>query len=145
MIPMKRLLLLVAAGFCAAANAEYRTVDTATVLYDAPSLRGAKLYVIKRDTPVEIVVSVEGWAKVRDAEGGLAWIERKYLAERRTVVVRADLAEIRQKADETAPRVFAAEKNVALEYLESLPGGWIKVRHRDGQSGYVRANQVWGG
>ena len=23
-------------------------------------------------------------------------------------------------------------------------GPWVKVRHRDGQSGYVRANQVWG-
>ena len=144
---MKRFLSLFFAALLpvAASAIEYRSVESATVLYDAPSLRGAKLYVIKRDTPVEIVVSVEGWAKVRDAEGGLAWIERKYLAERRTVVVRADLAEIRQKADETAPRVFAAEKSVALEYLESLPDSWIKVRHRDGQSGYVRANQVWGG
>ena len=144
---MKRFLPLFFAALLpvAASAIEYRSVESATVLCDAPSLRGAKLYVIKRDTPVEIVVSVEGWAKVRDAEGGLAWIERKYLAERRTVVVRADLAEIRQKADETAPRVFAAEKSVALEYPESLPGGWIKVRHRDGQSGYVRANQVWGG
>ena len=38
----------------------------------------------------------------------------------------------------------AGEKNVSLDYLEAAPGGWIKVRHRDGQSGYVRANQVWG-
>ena len=108
---MKRFLPLFFAALLpvAASAIEYRSVESATVLYDAPSLRGAKLYVIKRDTPVEIVVSVEGWAKVRDAEGGLALIERKYLAERRTVVVRADLAEIRQKADETAPRVFAAD------------------------------------
>ena len=144
---MKRFLPLIVAAFVplAASAIVYRSVESATVLYDAPSLRGAKLFVIKRETPVEIVVSVEGWAKVRDAEGGLAWIESKHLVERRTVIVRVDVAEIRQKADETSPRAFAAEKNVALEYLETLPGGWIKVRHRDGQSGYVRANQVWGG
>ena len=91
-----------------------------------------------------MVVGLEGWAKVRDAEGGLAWIERKNLSERRSVIVRIERAEIRQKAEEAAPLVFEAEKNVSLEYLETLPGGWIKVRHRDGQMGFVRAGQVWG-
>ena len=144
MIPMKRLLLLAAAGCCAAANAEYRTVDTATVLYDAPSQRGSKRFVIKRDTPVEVVVNIEGWSKVRDAEGTLTWIEKKYLSDKRSVIVTADRAEVRQKPEEGSPLVFEAEKNVALEYLETAAGGWIKVRHRDGQSGFVRANQIWG-
>ena len=142
---MKRLAtLLLAAGFCLPALAEYRTVNAATVLYDAPSQKGGRLFVIRRDTPVEVVVNLEGWAKVRDAEGGLAWIERKYLAERRSLIVTAARAEVRQSAEESAALVFEAEKNVALDYLETLPGGWVKVRHRDSQSGYVRANQVWG-
>lgn len=143
---MKRLLSLgLALGLTAPALAiEYRTVDNATVLYDAPSQKGSKLFVIRKDTPVELVVSLEGWAKVRDAEGGLAWIEKKYLAERRSVIVTAARATIRQKADESAPLVFEAEKNVALDYVESAPGGWVKVRHRDGATGFVRANQIWG-
>lgn len=143
---MRRLLLLlVTLGLALPALAvEYRTVETATILYDAPSQRGVKLFVIRRDTPVEIVVSLEGWAKVRDADGGLAWIEKKYLGERRSVIVTADRAEIRQKAEEGSPLVFDAEKNVALDYLESVPGGWIRVKHRDGQSGFVRAKDVWG-
>ena len=132
---MKRLLLLAAAGFSLTANAEYRSVDTATVLYDAPSQRGSKLFVIKRETPVEVVVGIEGWSKVRDADGGLSWIEKKYLTDKRTVIVTADRAEVRQTAEEGSLLVFEAEKNVALEYLEAVPGGWIKVRHRDGQAG----------
>ena len=91
-----------------------------------------------------MVVSLDGWSKVRDAEGGLAWIEKKYLNEKRSVIVTADRAEIRQKADDNSPLVFAAEKNVALGFLELAPGGWVKVRHSDGQSGFVRANQIWG-
>lgn len=143
---MKRLAVsLLAAGLAWPAVAiEYMTVDAPTVLYDAPSQKGGRLFVIKRDTPVELVVSLEGWVKVRDADGGLAWIERKYLVERRSLLVTADRAEVRQAADDSAPLVFAAERNVALDYLESVPGGWLKVRHRDGQSGFVRANQVWG-
>ena len=142
---MKRRLLLLAT-ICAlpAFAVDYRTVDTATILYDAPSQRGAKQFVVKRDTPVEQVVVLEGWSKVRDADGGLAWIEKKYLNERRTVIVTAERADIRQKPDEASPLVFAAEKKVSLDCLETVPGGWAKVRHRDGQSGYVRATQVWG-
>ncbi len=145
---MKRLLpllpFLVAGVSLPAWAVDYRTVDAATVLYDAPSQRGAKLFVIRRDTPVEIVVSLEGWSKVRDAEGGLAWIETKYLANRRSVIVRAAHADILRKAEEGAPLAFSAEKNVSLDYIETLPGGWVKVRHRDGAEGFVHANQVWG-
>lgn len=147
---MKRLLPVllvssVAAGFSMPASAiDYKTVDAATVLYDAPSQRGVKLFVIKRDTPVEVVVSLEGWSKVRDSEGGLAWIERKFLVEKRSVIVTADAAQVRQAGNENAPVVFEAEKNVALDYVETAPGGWVKVHHRDGASGFVRADQIWG-
>jgi len=143
---MKRFLtLLLVAGCTAPALAiEYRRVDTATILYDAPSQRGNKLFVIKRGTPVELVVHLEGWAKVRDSEGSMAWIESKHLAMRHSVVVTAPRAQIRQSADDAASMVFEAEKNVALDYLEGVAGGWVKVRHRDGASGYVRADQIWG-
>lgn len=145
---MKRLLslfLFAAAGFSVpAAAVEYRTVDAAAVLYDTPSQRGGKLFVIRRDTPVEVVVSLDGWAKVRDAEGGLAWVEKKFLSNRRTVIVKTDRAEILSTAEEGSPLVFEAARNVSLDYLEAAPGGWIKVRHRDGQSGFVRADKIWG-
>lgn len=144
----KTSLLLVLTGLAVVAlpvqAVEYRTVDAATVLYDTPSLRGVKLFVIRRDTPVEIVVNLDSWVKVRDADGGIAWIEKKYLANRRAVIVRTDRAEVLKKPEEGAALSFEAEHNVSLDYLETLPSGWIKVRHRDGQEGYVRAGQVWG-
>lgn len=124
--------------------ADFLTVETPALLYDAPSQKGNRLFVIRRDTPVELVVALDGWAKVRDAEGVLAWIERKNLSNRRSLIVTVSKAEVRQAADEASSLVFSAEKNVALDFLETLPGGWVKARHRDGQSGFVRANQVWG-
>lgn len=137
--------LALLAGFSGmAAAVEFRSVDVATVLYDAPSQKGKPLFVIKRHTPVEVVVSLEGWSKVRDAEGGLAWIERKALSERRTLLVTSDRAQVRRDADEGAALVFEAEKSVALEFVEPGPPGWARVRHRDGQSGFIRSVQVWG-
>lgn len=143
---MKRLaMLLFLTGVVPSGLAvEYRSVDTPTILYDAPSQKGSKLFVIRRGTPVEMVVVLEGWAKVRDADGGLSWIESKYLGKKRTLIVTAARAQVRQSADEASSLVFEAEKNVAFDLLDSVSGGWLKVRHRDGQTGFVRANQVWG-
>ncbi|HNH35986.1 MAG TPA: SH3 domain-containing protein [Rhodocyclaceae bacterium] len=123
---------------------DYKSVGEPAILYDAPSQKAQPLFVIARGTPVEVVVVIEGWLKVRDGGGDLAWIEKKHLADRRTVMVRGDRAQVRAQADEKAPLVFEAEKNVILDLLEPGPAGWARVRHRDGQEGYVRTPQVWG-
>ncbi|MBK7646789.1 MAG: SH3 domain-containing protein [Betaproteobacteria bacterium] len=137
------LSLISVAG--AALAIDYRSVTVpAAILYDAPSQQGKKLYLIKAQTPVEVVVKVEGWFKVRDAEGTLAWIESRNLAERRTLVVTAPIGEIRQSDKPESPVILELEKWVAVDFVESAAPGWVKVRHRDGAVGYIRATQVWG-
>ena len=132
-------------GLTQAGAADFRSVaDNAAVLYDAPSAKAKKLYVIGRDYPVEVVVVVEGWTKIRDAGGDLTWIESKSLSERRTVMVKVKLAEIRQAAADNAPIAFQVEQNVLLDLLELTGNGWARITHRDGQSGYIKLNQVWG-
>jgi SH3-like domain-containing protein len=131
-----------------AAAADFRATSEAAVLYDAPSLKAKPLYALGRDYPLEVVVIVEGWLKVRDAGGTVAWIERKAVADKRVVMVRSPVADILAGPEAAAPVVFKAEQNVLLElvdpdYASSTPG-WAKVRHRDGQVGFVRIQQVWG-
>lgn len=123
---------------------DYRSVAAAAVLYDAPSQKAQPQYVVARGTPVEAVVAVEGWVKVRDLKGELAWIEKRQLDDRRTLIVRAARAQVRAQADDKAALVFEAEKDVVLDLLEAAPPGWAKVKHRDGQGGFVKAGQVWG-
>lgn len=141
--------VLIAATVCSlvmtkAAAADFRSVaESAVVLYDAPSARATKLYVASSGYPFEVVVVVEGWSKVRDAQGDLTWVESKFLSERRTVLVRAPLAQVREAADDNAAVVFQAQQNVVLDLLE-IAGGWLRVQHRDGTSGFVRIAQVWG-
>src|SRR5580692_11841689 len=104
--------LMLAAAVPAGA-ADFRSVaDNAAVLYDAPSVKSKKLYVIGRDYPVEVVVVVQGWTKIRDAGGDLTWIESKSLSEHRTVMVKVKRAEIRQAAADNAPLVFEADQDV---------------------------------
>lgn len=123
---------------------DYRSVVEAAPAFDAPSAKSKPLFVVLAGTPVELVVSLEGWSKVRDSRGDLTWIEKKHLTEKRNVIVRQDRAQIRAAAEDKAALVFEAERDVVLELLEAVSGGWIKVRHRDGQSGFLKASQVWG-
>jgi SH3-like domain-containing protein len=136
----------------AAIAADFRaTADPATVMYDAPSARAKPLYVYGRDVPVETLVAVEGFTKIRDASGTIGWVPSRMLSDKRMLVVRAPAADVRAAADDGAPVVFRADRDVLLEIAEaatspsttSMPG-WIKVRHRDGDVGYVRLSQVFG-
>ncbi len=123
---------------------DYRSVNEAAPAFDAPSAKSKPLFVVQPGTPVELVVSLEGWTKVRDSKGDLVWMEKRHLAEKRTVIVRVDRSQVRAAAEDKAVLVFEAERDVVLELLEAAPGGWVKVRHRDGQSGFLKAQQVWG-
>ena len=89
-------------------------------------------------------MNVDGWAKVRDSSGSLAWVEKKVLSQHRYVIVTVPLADIYQSADTNSTLVFQAEENIVMEWLDSDVKGWVKVRHSDGQTGYVKINQVWG-
>jgi SH3-like domain-containing protein len=129
-------------------GAEFHSTSETAVLYDAPSVKAKPLFVLGREVPVEVIVSVEGWYKIRDATGSVAWMEKKAVADRRTVVVRASTADVVASPEANAAVVFKAEQNVLLELVDashatSTPG-WAKVRHRDGQTGYVHISQVWG-
>lgn len=129
----------------AAPAVEFKSVGAApAIMYDAPSTKGRKVFVAPRGMPVEVVLTYGEWNKVRDAAGDLSWIEAKALTSRRNVVVKAATARIRASAEESAPVVFTADKGVLLEVVDPAAAGWVKVRHRDGQSGYVRASEVWG-
>ncbi|HQS56887.1 MAG: hypothetical protein B7Y56_02045 [Gallionellales bacterium 35-53-114] len=124
---------------------EYVSVaEHSAILYDAPSLKGKKLFVISRYTPLEKVVNLERWIKVRDSSGTMAWIERRVVSERRYVVVKAAVGTVRQAPELNATVAFQVSQNVALESLGINGGGWIKARHQDGSSGYIRSIEVWG-
>jgi SH3-like domain-containing protein len=137
--------LILALGAWPAAAAEFRSAaEPAVVLYDAPSVKARKLYIVNRGYPLEVVVQVEGWVKVRDAAGALSWAETRTLDAARTVMVRAPLAVLRQKPADDAPPVAEFRRDVLFDVVDPPAGNWIRVRHRDGADGYLRTADVWG-
>jgi SH3-like domain-containing protein len=147
---MKRAAWLAFAAFAssfagAAHAAEFKSVGAApAVMYDAPSERGRKMFVAPRGMPVEVVLAYGEWMKVRDVAGDLSWVEARALDARRQLIVNVSGAKVRAAADDASPVVFTADRGVLLELADPISSGWIKVRHRDGQSGYIKASDVWG-
>ena len=143
---MRRIAFLVLAGIAGATGAaEFRSVqENVAVLYDAPSRAATPLFVVQRNYPLEVIVNLEAWVKVRDHAGALTWVERKSLGDKRMLLVTGATAEARLRPEDAAPAVFAAAQNVVLELVEAAPNGWLRVRHADGATGFVRAAQVWG-
>lgn len=114
------------------------------VLFDAPSAQAKKLYLLWQGYPVEIIVNLGDWVKVRDNQGTLTWVEAKNLSPNRTVIVVKDLVSMHQSADANAAVVSQLQKDVVLDYIETAAGGWVKVKHRDGLTGFVQTTSVWG-
>lgn len=135
-------LVLASGAPCAA---EFRALgDRPAILYDAPSSRADRLFVASRNYPFEVLVKLDQWTKVRDANGEVAWVENKALGDRPTVAVTVPLADVRASPSAQSALAFEAYKQVILEVVQPPADGWVKVRHRDGQDGFIRVAHVWG-
>jgi SH3-like domain-containing protein len=124
---------------------DFRSVASAkAILYDAPSLEATKLYILSNAYPVEIIVNLGDWVKVRDQLGGLSWVESKNLSAKRTVLV-IEHTEIKSAENANSPMLATLEKDVVLEMVTPvIKNGWVKVKHRDGIVGFVQASALWG-
>jgi SH3-like domain-containing protein len=135
------LMLASASGFAF----DFKTVGAVpAVLYDAPSVKGGKLFIAPAGMPVEVVLSYGEWVKVRDSSGDMAWLEAKLLSARRNVIVRNPNARVRASADEAGNTIMTADKGVLLELVDPQASSWLKVRHKDGIAGFIKAADVWG-
>lgn len=115
------------------------------ILYDAPSVSAKKVLLLSQSYPVEIVVNLGDWLKVRDAQGAMHWVEAEQLSTKRSVMVIKSQTEMRAKPDAAADLVATIDKDVVLELVEAKANqGWLKVKHRDGATGYILISSTWG-
>ncbi|MDP2154088.1 MAG: SH3 domain-containing protein [Methylotenera sp.] len=125
---------------------DFRSVAVSkAILYDAPSISAKKVLLLSHLYPVEVVVNLGDWLKVRDAQGSMNWVEAKHLSVKRSVLVTKSLTEMRAHPDVGSDVVATLEKDVVLELVEAKSNnGWLKVKHRDGVTGYILVSSTWG-
>jgi SH3-like domain-containing protein len=143
MVRRATLLLLLVASQAALAF-DFVSVAEPAILYDANSLKAQKLFVATRYLPLEQVVVLDNWVKVRDNTGKLFWIEKRQLSSKRYVIVTNPMAVVRRSPEDKGDAVFKATQQLGLEWLGNTGSGWVKVRHEDGSTGYLKTGDVWG-
>ena len=115
------------------------------ILYDGLSTKANKIFILSRFHPVEVLVKLAKWTKIRDAGNTIGWMENAFLDEKRYVQINSATAEIRVAPNANAAIVFEAQRAVLMEPTgPPTADGWLPVRHRDGQAGFVRVTQIWG-
>ncbi len=141
----KFCLLAALALFAHAAQAlEFRSASKhGVVLYESPSEKGRKLFVISRATPLEVLAEQKDWLRVRDQKGAMAWVKAQEVSTLRYLqVVKA--GEAHKEANAKSATVFRTNPDLLLEILENTKAGWVKIKHQDGLVGFIRIEEVWG-
>ncbi len=125
--------------------AEFRSLgDKPAIVYDAPSPKASKIAIVSPFQPFEVLVKLDKWIKIRDTRGEMGWIESAAFGDKRFVSVSTPRAAIHAMPSATSSLVFEAQQQVVLEITGPAQQGWLPVRHRDGQSGFIQAAQVFG-
>lgn len=101
------------------------SVIDAAVLYNAPSPKAKPIFELKRDSPVEVIIGVAGWVKVRDTIGRIAWVEKTAVAETPREVITPRVGNIRRVIEYTG----RSENRLTFsyrEYMETKDGVFIR-------------------
>lgn len=108
-----------------------------------PSLTHRIDWVFKRqDMPLEIVAEFGHWRRVLDQDGMGGWVHYSLLSGNRTVLVQAEMADLRMRPDPKAKVVAKLEQNVVARLGECGPD-WCYLRvgsHR----GWTEKTGLWG-
>lgn len=96
-----------------------------------------------RGVPLQVVEETADWRRVCDPDGGLAWIHKRTVDARRTVMrlEAHDLPLLRAPSDDAKPAAVLAGRSVAE--LATCKAGWCRLTASHA-SGWARAGSVWG-
>ena len=141
---MKRLPLLALLAVSAPAWAlDFVSTDRAAILYDAPASQANKVAVVSAGYPLEVLVRLQDWVKVRDATGAIEWIAADALGPQATVMVNVPQATVYAQPSAASQALFQVNQGVAFPLL-GQSGGWAQVKLPNGASGYLPLAALWG-
>ena len=83
------------------------------------------------------------WLKVMDVDGDRGWITAKLVKLTPFVITKLGESNVRTGNSTDDPIVFTAEKGVLLR-VQQEKNGWLRVKHSDGDEGWISAKIVFG-
>jgi len=101
------------------------------------------LWVLETGYPLSVTSRRGNWLKVKDFEGDVGWVYRPLTAKRPHVVVKVEVANLRNAPSTRARRIGQAEYGEVLRTVKHR-AGWVQVRQADGLTGWIARQLLWG-
>ena len=140
-------VFLILMFFSGSVFADFISVKTKkALLYEGPSASTKKLYIVTEGYPLEIMVNLKDWKKVKDHTGNISWIQSNFADKNRTVMTIKGSVNLYHKASLQSSKLGQISKFVILNLNSTLvTDGWVNVQSQlEGLSGFVRLDKVWG-
>jgi uncharacterized protein YraI len=142
----KRFLVAVALVLLTASVASARMVsvnDGKLNMRSGPGTSHSIVWELEKGFPLKVVGSKGDWLKVVDFENDVGWVHGRLVGRVPHVVVKKKRINIRSGPGTRYPLVGQANYGVVFRTLESR-SGWVKVKHDNGQTGWVERSLLWG-
>ncbi len=97
----------------------------------------------RKGLPVQITAETSEWRRIRDPDGGVAWVRREMLSGTRTVLVTAHAEVILRKRPDATAAARATVAPGVVAVLKSCAAGWCAVK-ASGREGWLPAAHLWG-
>jgi SH3-like domain-containing protein len=96
-----------------------------------------------RALPLQVVAETEDWRRVCDPDGQIAWVHRRTVADRRTVLVEQTGDLMLRKRPSVTAATSATLVSHALADLDVCKDGWCRL-NLGRASGWAPASVLWG-
>ena len=98
---------------------------------------------VAKNYPFRIVDRSEEWLLVADFDGDRGWVSQKLVSLSPYVITRLDKCNVRQGPSTESKIAFTAERGVLFKVQEEKDG-WLRIKHSDGDEGWISAKIVFG-
>jgi SH3-like domain-containing protein len=145
--PMKKTLLYTVLVFVLSAGTA--SAERLSVAVNKANVRSGPgknydvLWSVGKYFPVDIVKTSGDWREIRDFEGDVGWMHHSLLKEVPSVIVKGSLVNVREGPGKDTKVLFQAETGVSFK-VEEKKDKWLRVRHADGDTGWIHESLVWG-
>jgi SH3-like domain-containing protein len=129
------VILVLLASFCFAGEFASIVKDGVNIR-SGPSTDDEVLWEVFKDYPVEILQRQGDWAQIRDFEDDTGWVYSSLLADRKTMIVKVETANMRSGPTTDDKVIATVKKGVVFTPLEQK-GSWIKVQYKDDLTGWM--------
>lgn len=92
--------------------------------------------------PLKILQRDGKWVSVVDNQGDKGWIYSPLVTSRKTVIVNVETGNMRSGPSTNENIIAEVKKGVVFEAREKM-GDWIKVRYKDGLTGWMHNSLLW--